>query len=107
MAFQRRFTERIDTKIAEMTKVLDERNSFFSDKAKHYQKLLSKNNERIQRDVASHVKRNDGSLAKLLQRVERLENRCNELSLELMRERQHRRMTRMRSHAGGNVDNAD
>ncbi|RFN49975.1 hypothetical protein FIE12Z_5773 [Fusarium flagelliforme] len=108
LTFLRRSTERMDNKIAEMTKVLDERNSLLSDKLKHYKERLNGNNEQIRRDVAWHVKRiEEGSLAKLLQRVNRLENRCNDLSLELMRERQHRRVTSMRSHTGGNVDNVD
>ncbi|CAG7555833.1 unnamed protein product [Fusarium equiseti] len=108
LTFLRRSTERMDNKIAEITKVLDQRNSLLSDKLKHYKERLSGNNEQIRRDVAWHVKRiEEGSLAKLLQRVNHLENRCNELSLELMRERQHRRVTTMRSHIGGNVDNAD
>jgi hypothetical protein len=98
----------MDNKIAEMTKVLDQRYSLLSDKLKHYKERLSGDNEQIRRDVAWHVKRiEEGSLAKLLQRVNHLENRCNELSLELMRERQHCRVATMRSHTGGNVDNAD
>ncbi|KAJ4130130.1 hypothetical protein NW768_007112 [Fusarium equiseti] len=106
--FLRRSTERMDNKIAEMTKVLNIRNSLLSVKLKRYRERLSGDNEQIRRDVAWHVRRiEERSLPKLLRRVDHLENRCNELSLELMRERQHRRMTRMGGHTEGNVDNVD